>query len=303
MVDTTDEWIIKRTGISERRILDKDIPSYTMGAEAAKRALTDAGLTGEDIDLIITTTASPDYLTPATACMIQKEIGASRAAAFDMNAACTGFIYGLSIAEQFIRNGTYKTILLVSCEGMSKVTDWTDRNSCVLFGDGAGAAVLGPVDKGYGVVATYLGADGTSGEKITIPCCTVPAVDVERRPSGNMMTLWQDGQEVFKFASKIMPFAVEKVVEGTGVSVEDLKYVVPHQANIRIIDSAAKRLGVSMDKIYVTIHKFGNISSASVPVALDEAVREKKIVKGDYIVLVGFGGGLTWGAALLKWNK
>lgn len=304
MVDTSDDWIIKRTGISERRILEKDEPTYRLGVEAAKQAIRDAGLKGEDIDLIIVTSTTPDYLVPSTSCIIQKETGAVKAAAFDLAAACTGFVYGITIAQQFIETGFCRHVLVVSSEGMSKVTEWKDRNTCVLFGDGAGAAVLGKVEDGYGIISTYIDADGAQGNNITLPCLYVPEEDVARRVNyENKRTLWQEGQEVFKFAVKIMPHATEKVLKDAGIKIEDLKYIIPHQANIRIIDSAAKRLGIGPEKVYTTIRKYGNISSASIPVALADAYREKCLQKGDYLVFVGFGGGLTWGATLLRWSK
>ncbi len=304
MVDTSDDWIIKRTGISERRILEKDEPAYRLGVEAAKQAIEDAGLKVEDIDLIIVTSTTPDYLVPSTSCIIQKEIGAVKAAAFDLAAACTGFVYGITVAQQFIQTGFFRYVLVVSSEGMSKVTEWKDRNTCVLFGDGAGAAVLGKVEDGYGIISTYIDADGTQGNNITIPCFYVPQEDVARRANyENKRTLWQEGQEVFKFAVKIMPYATEKVLKDAGIKTEDLKYIIPHQANIRIIDSAAKRLGIEPEKVYTTIRKYGNISSASIPVALTDAYRKKCLQKGDYLVFVGFGGGLTWGATLLRWSK
>ena len=304
MVDTSDDWIIKRTGISERRILEKDEPAYRLGVEAAKQAIEDAGLKVEDIDLIIVTSTTPDYLVPSTSCIIQKEIGAVKAAAFDLAAACTGFVYGITVAQQFIQSGFFRYVLVVSSEGMSKVTEWKDRNTCVLFGDGAGAAVLGKVEDGYGIISTYIDADGTQGNNITIPCFYVPQEDVARRANyENKRTLWQEGQEVFKFAVKIMPYATEKVLKDAGIKTEDLKYIIPHQANIRIIDSAAKRLGIEPEKVYTTIRKYGNISSASIPVALTDAYRKKCLQKGDYLVFVGFGGGLTWGATLLRWSK
>lgn len=304
MVDTSDDWITKRTGISERRILEENEPIYTLGVEAAKSAIEDASLAAEDIDLIIVTSSTPDYLVPSQSCIIQKETGAKRAAAFDIIAACTGFIYGLTIAMQFIETGYCKNVLLVSSEGMSKVTEWKDRNTCVLFGDGAGAAVIGAVEDGYGILSTYIDADGSQGNNITIPCLYIPDEDIERRARyENKRTIWQEGQEVFKFAVKIMPFASEKVIKDAGMTVEDIKYIIPHQANSRIIDGAAKRLGVSSDKVYTTIKKYGNISSASIPVAMADAYQENCLKKGDNLVLVGFGGGLTWGAALIKWSK
>ncbi len=304
MVDTTDEWIIKRTGISERRVLQDGTPIYSMAVEAAKRALTDSGISPEEIDLILVTTSTPDYLTPNTSCIIQKETGTVNAAAFDLVAACSGFIYGMTVAQQFIQTGYYKHVLLVSNEGMTRAIDWEDRKNCVLFGDGAGAVVLGKVDKGYGILSTYIGSDGTAGEAITIPCLYMPDEELAKRENlKNKISIWQDGQEIFKFAIKIMPMATEKVIENTGVKLEDVSYIIPHQANMRIIESAAKRLGVALEKIYTTIKKFGNMSSASIPVAMADAYSRKCLKKGDNLVIVGFGGGLTWGSALIRWSK
>lgn len=303
MVDTSDEWIVKRTGISERRILDKNMPAYELGLEAAKKAIEDAGIGPEDLDLIIVTTETPDYLTPSSSCIIQSRIGAKKAAAFDLNAACTGFVYGMTVANQFISTGYYKYVLVIGCEGLTKVTDWEDRNTCVLFGDGAGAAVIGAVEKGYGVLTTYIGADGDLGHKITIPCCYMDEVDIEKRLHENKRVLWMDGSEVFKFAVRVMAQATEKVLSDTNLNMDDIKIIVPHQANIRIIEGAAKRLGISTDKVFTNVHKYGNISSASIPVALDEVVKSNMVSKGDNVILVGFGGGLTWASAVIKWSK
>ncbi|OPZ85536.1 MAG: 3-oxoacyl-(acyl-carrier-protein) synthase 3 protein 1 [Firmicutes bacterium ADurb.Bin419] len=303
MVDTSDEWITKRTGISERRVLEKDEPSYEMGIKAAKMALEDAGLTSEDVDLIIVATETPDYLTPSMSCLIQNGIGAKKAAAFDLNAACSGFIYGMTVAGQFIRTGFYKHILVIGCEALTKAIDWKDRNTCVLFGDGAGAAVLGPVEEGYGVLNSCVGAVGELGHNITIPCCFMREDDIAKRTSENKRVLWMDGSEVFKFAVKIMEFGTNKVLEDIGMSLDDVKLVVPHQANIRILEGATKRLKISRDKVFSNLHKYGNISSASIPVGLNEAYREGRFSKGDNLVLVGFGGGLTWGSAVIKWSK
>lgn len=304
MVDTTDEWIIKRTGISERRILPEGTPIYSMAVEAAKQALADSGILPEEIDLILVTTSTPDYLTPNTSCIIQKETGAVNAAAFDLVAACSGFVYGMTVAQQFIQTGYYNNVLLISSEGMSKAVDWNDRKNCVLFGDGAGAVVLGKVEEGYGILSTYIGSDGASGELITIPCLYMPDKELAKRENfNNKVSIWQDGQEVFKFAIKIMPMATEKVIENTDVKLEDIRYIIPHQANMRIIESAAKRLGVALEKVYTTIKKFGNISSASIPIAMADAYRRNCLKKGDNLVLVGFGGGLTWGSALIRWSK
>lgn len=302
MVDTNDEWITKRTGISERRILEEDIPAYTMGVAAAKQAIKNAGILPEDIDLIIATTEAPDYLSPTTSCLIQRHIGATKAAAFDLNAACSGIMYSISVAKQFISTGYYKYILLVGCEGLSRVVDWKDRNTAILFGDGAGAMVLGEVEDGYGVITTDIGSSGDLGHNITIPCCYINDDDLSKRHNENKRVLWMDGSEVFKFAVKIMTSSTEKVLLDVGLSLDDVKLIIPHQANIRIVEGAAKRLNISKDKIFVNLHKYGNISSASIPVALQEAFDSGLISKGDYIVMVGFGGGLTWGSALIKWN-
>jgi 3-oxoacyl-[acyl-carrier-protein] synthase-3 len=301
MVNTSDEWITKRTGISERRILERDSPAYPIGVKAAEEALQTSGIKAEELDLIIFTTSTPDYLSPAVACIIQKNIGAHNAAAFDLNAACTGFVYAITTAKQFIEAGTYKYILVVSCEGLSKVLDWEDRNSCVLFGDGAGAVVLGPVEKDYGIITTYLGSDGNMGHNITIPCCYISSEDLEKRMHENKRVVWMDGSEVFKFAIKAMVDSTEKVIEDAGFALDDIKMIIPHQANIRIIESAAKRLGIKTSKIFTNVHKYGNVSSASVPVALDEVVKGNMLKKGDYLVVVAFGGGLTWGSALIRW--
>lgn len=303
MVETSNEWIVKRTGISERRILDENVPAYSMGIEAAKRALEDSKLHPEDIDLIILATESPDYMSPSTACIIQGAIGASNATAFDLNAACTGFIYGLVTAQQFIANGVFKHALVIGCEGLSKVTDWKDRNTCVLFGDGAGAVVLGEVEESYGILNSFLGSDGSSGMNITIPNLHITEAEKEKRPNGKFNSIWMDGTEVFKFAVKAMSSATLRVLDALNLKVEDIDYIFPHQANTRIIDGAIKKLGITDEKLHYIIHKYGNISSASIPVALDEANKEGKLKKGDNFVLVGFGGGLTWGSVALKWSK
>jgi 3-oxoacyl-[acyl-carrier-protein] synthase III len=302
MVDTSDEWITKRTGIARRRILDENVPAYTLGLEASKKALENAGMDAENLDLIIVSTETPDYLTPTTACILQRNLGAKNAAAFDMNAACSGLIYGITIAKQFILTGYYKNILVVGCEGLTKVVDWKDRNTCVLFGDGAGAVVIGEVEKGYGIFATDIGAVGELGHNITIPCCYISKEDIEIRKHENKRVLWMNGGEVFKFAVKAMSDSTSKVVEESGLTIDKIKYIIPHQANIRIMEGAAKRLGIKTDRIISKIHEYGNNSSASVPVALNDTIKEGLIKRGDYIVIVGFGGGLTWAAALIRWS-
>lgn len=302
MVNTSDEWITKRTGIKSRRILEDGIPGYTMGVKAAKRAMEMAKISPEDIGMLIVATNSPDYLAPSTASLIQKEIGAVNAAAFDMNAACTGFIYALNVGQNFVRTGQFKYVLVVSVEALSRIVDWKDRNTCVLFGDGAGAAVLGETEAGYGIRGTYLGADGELGKYITIPSYYVSDEDKEKRVNGLYNTIWMNGPEVFKFAVKVMESAVLRIADMTSTSMDDVAYIVPHQANARIIDGAAKRLGVSEDRIINIVAETGNISSACIPIALDRAYGEGKIKKGDKLILVGFGGGLTWGSALIKWG-
>jgi 3-oxoacyl-[acyl-carrier-protein] synthase-3 len=303
IVDTSNEWIVQRTGISERRILEKNMPLYDLGIKASQDALKNSGVAPEMIDLIIVTTETPDYLTPSMACLIQKGIGAKNAAAFDLNAACTGSVYGLTVASQFVLNGLYKHVLVVSCEGLSKVMDWQDRKTCVLFGDGAAAMIVGRVEKGYGILATNIGADGSMGHSITIPCCYVSDEESKKRISQNKMVVWMDGSEVFRFAVRIMVQATEAVLNQADISIDDVKLIIPHQANIRIIDSAAKRLNIPLDKVFVNVHKYGNTSSASIPIALAESIEEGLVTKGDNIILVGFGGGLTWASALIKWSK
>ncbi len=301
MVDTTNEWIVRRTGISERRILDDDTPAHQMGVNAAKSALENAGLNAKDLDLIIVSTEAPDYLTPSSACMIQGELKAKKAAAFDLNAACSGFVYSLTVAEQFIKTGYYRYIMVVGCEGLSRIIDWKDRNTCVLLGDGAGAAVVGRVEKDFGIIATNIGAEGDLGRCITIPSCFMNKEDIEKRPREDKRVMWMDGSTVLKFAVRAMARASLDVIKKAGLKIEDIDMVVPHQANIRIIEGAARRMGIDKEKVYVNLQRFGNISSACIPVAVDEAVKNNQIKKGDNLVLVGFGGGLTWASALLRW--
>lgn len=303
LVDTSDEWITKRTGISERRVLDKDTPAYTLGVDAAKMALEDAGISAEELDLIIVTTVAPDYLIPSMSCLIQNAIGAKNAAAFDLNAACSGFIYGITVAGQFIKTGFYKHILVIGCEGLTRTIDWHDRNTCVLFGDGAGAAVIGAVEEGYGVINSCMGAVGELGHNITLPCFFNNEAENAKRAGEEKRTIWMDGSEVFKFAVKIMEYATKKVLEEAGMTLDDVKLVVPHQANTRILEGAAKRLKIDNDRVFSNLHKYGNISSASIPVGLNEAYKEGRIKKGDNVVIVGFGGGLTWASAVIKWGK
>lgn len=301
IVDTTSEWIVARTGIRERRIADVNQATSDLSTIAARRALENAGLKAQELDLIIVATITPDMSFPSTACIVQNNIGAVKAAAFDLEAACSGFLYALNVANQFIATGFYKNILVIGAECLSRITNWKDRGTCILFGDGAGAAVVSRVEDGYGILSQCLGADGSGGNSLNMKAggSRLPASmeTVEKE----LHYVYMDGSEVFKFAVRIMTSAAEQAIQSAGIKKEDVDFLVPHQANIRIIDGAAKRLNVSMDKIYVNLDKYGNMSAASIPVALDEAVRLGKIKKGDHVCLVGFGGGLTWASNIMKW--
>lgn len=303
IVDTSEEWIISRTGISERRKAAPEQAASDIGTEAALKALADAKVKPGDVDLIIVATITPDMAFPSTASIIQDRIGASKAAAFDMEAACTGFIYALAVGSQFVATGMYDTVLVVATEIMSKIVNWEDRNTCVLFGDGAGAAVLRPVEQGEGIMAFDLGADGSRGDllKVSAGGSRKPITPEALANKEHLITM--SGNEVFKFAVKIMGETAERAVEKAGLSKEDIDYLVPHQANTRIIDSAVKRLGISPDKVYINADVYGNMSAASIPVALTEAVGKGLVKKGDNLVLVGFGAGLTWGSCVIKWSR
>lgn len=300
IVDTNDEWIVRRTGIKERHISADNEYTTDMATIAGRRAIENAGLTAEDIDLILLATVTPDYFTPASSCIVQHNLGAVNAAAFDYNAACSGFVTGLTIARQFIMTGTYKNILVVCADVLSKATDYKDRATCVLFGDAAGAAVVSASEEA-GIIATDIGADGASGLAITSLAYRDDEEETEKRVSHRKDTIWMAGQAVMKFAVKAMADASEKVIKEAGLTWEDINLVVPHQANYRIVDSAIKRMGIEKDKVFLNLEKYGNTSASCIPVALSEAVESGRIKKGDKIVLVGFGGGLTWGAALIEW--
>ena len=300
IVDTTDEWITTRTGIKERRIARSDEATSDMATEAAKRALANAKIKAEDIDLIIVATITPDMFFPATACLVQEKIGARQVPAFDISVACSGFIYGMAIANQFIKSGTYKYALVVAAEKLSSITDWKDRSTCVLFGDGAGAAVLGPVEKG-GILSVYLGANGKQGELIKLPAggSRIPATN--KSVEDRLHFIKMNGTELFKHAVKIMADAAREATSPLGLTAADISLVIPHQANMRILKAVAKRMGLTEDKIYFNIAKYGNMSAASSAVALAEALQEGRIKKGDKILLDAFGGGLTWGAMVIEW--
>ncbi|MEV5024826.1 beta-ketoacyl-ACP synthase III [Paenibacillus sp. LPE1-1-1.1] len=301
MVETNDEWIVTRTGIKERRLAAVEEATSDLALHASREAIAAAGLTAEDIDLIIVATITPDMFFPSTACLLQDKLGAKRAAAFDLSAACSGFIYGLATGSSMIASGLYKNVLVVGAETLSRITDYTDRNTCILFGDGAGAVVLGEVEEGRGFQSFELGADGSGGELLKVHGggSRVPAS--EESIQNKQHYIHMAGNDVFKFAVRIMGSVAEEALLKAGIAKEEVDLLVPHQANIRIIQSALNRLNLSEEKAMVNLDKYGNMSSASIPVALAEAVEQGRVKEGDRIVLVGFGGGLTWGASVLVW--
>ncbi len=303
MVDTSDEWIRTRTGIRERRILPEHLATSDMAYEAGRRALADAGVRPEDVDCIIVATVTPDTPFPSVACRIQHRLGATRAAAFDIGAACPGFIYATTIGSQLVATGMYNTVLVVGAESLSRVTDYQDRNTSVLFGDAAGAAVLTAVPSGKGLLSTVLGSDGGGAELLVMPAGGSRRPTSHETVEGREHYLRMNGPEVFKFAVRIMEEASLQALDKAGLTPDDVDFFVPHQANIRIIDSAARRLGVDMDRVVVTLDLLGNTSSASIPVALEQAVRAGRVKDNDVVVAVAFGAGLTWGAFVLRWGK
>lgn len=301
MVDTTDEWIVTRSGIKERRIAPDNMCTSDMGAEAARRAMEQAGVREDEVDLIICATITPDMPFPATACLIQQKIGAKRAAAFDMEAACSGFLYGLEIGQQFITSGTYNTVLVIGAEKLSTIVDWEDRATCVLFGDGAGAAVLQSRGEQHGILTTCMGADGSQADILVMPGGGARYPASKESVSGKMHYLKMSGKEVFKSAVTAMQKAAEEALRRCNLSITDIACVIPHQANIRILEAIADRLNVPMEKVYVNLHRYGNVSAASVAIALDEAAREGRFQRGDLILLVVFGSGLTWASCVIQW--
>ena len=303
MVDTSDEWITTRTGIKERRIAADDEATSDLAAAAARHALTEAGVRAEELDLIIVATVTPDVSFPATACLVQMKLGAANAATFDLSAGCSGFVYALDMAVRAVESGAYNRVLAVGADILSRITDWTDRSTCVLFGDGAGSAVVGPVSEGRGLLATDLGAEGASGHLLTLPAggSRKPA-SAETIQSREHFILMQ-GNEVFKFAVRTMGETTQTSLKKCGMGPDDIDVFVPHQANIRIIEAARKRLGLPEEKVFINVQSYGNTSAASIPIALDEAFRSGKIKDDDIVALVGFGAGLTWASAILRWGR
>lgn len=303
LVETNDEWIVERTGIKERRVAAPNQPTSDLAYKAAVKALDDAGVAAEDLDMIIVATISADCNTPSTACILQARLGAKKAAAFDLSAACSGFVYGSAIASQFIETGAYKKVLVVGAETLSKFVNWHDRNTCIIFADGAGAAVYGQVESGYGVLSFDLGADGGGADTIKIPGGGSQHPADQESIDKHMHCLFMNGKETFRFAVKEMGATVLRSLDKIGMKKEDIDYLIPHQANIRIIQSAAKRLSLPMEKVFVNISKYGNASAASIPMALTEAYHAGKFKKGDIVALSGFGAGLTWASCIMKWAK
>ncbi len=301
MVDTTDEWIRTRTGIKERRIADDNEAASDLAIEAARKAIEDSRISPQEIELVIVATLSPDYPFPSTACLVQEKLGIKNAWAFDIEAACSGFIYALSVAEAYLKTGTYQTALVIGAEVFSRIVDWTDRNTCVLMGDGAGAVVLKEVESGRGILSTHLGADGSGADLLKQPAggSRLPATEETARQGLHYFKM--QGKEVFKSALRIMSESVITALMKANLTSEDIDLIIPHQANIRILNAMAKKLSIPMEKVMVNLDKYGNTTAASIPMALDEAVKQGRIKEGDVVVLVAFGAGLTWGATIIRW--
>ena len=302
MVDTSDEWIASRTGIRERHIAADDEYMSQFATRAAEQALSSAGLLASQVDLIICATVTPDMPIPATACIVQDRLGATGAAAFDLAAGCSGFIYALAVAERFVASGDYRAVLVIGAELLSKFTDWRDRTTCVLFGDGAGAVVLTAGEAPYGVLASSMHADGSMADFIYVPAGGTREPASERTVAERRHFIRMRGNETFKMAVRSMEETSRAVLERAGLTPQDVTLFIPHQANRRIIDAVGSRLGLREDQVYVNIHRVGNTSAASIPVALDEATRQGLVRKGDNLLFAAFGTGLTWGAAVCTWG-
>ncbi|OHB33899.1 MAG: 3-oxoacyl-ACP synthase [Desulfuromonadaceae bacterium GWB2_53_15] len=302
MVDTNDEWITTRTGIKQRRIAAEGEFTSTFAVEASLRALEMAGISADELDLIILGTVTPDFPLPSTACIIQHEIGARKAAAFDISAACSGFVYGLSIADKYIRSGIAKKALVVGAEVLSRIVDWTDRNTCILFGDGAGAAVVDASDNDNGVLSTHIYSNGSFWETLyQVGSGSRNPATSKRTIDERLFYLKMEGNDVFKHAVRAMEEAACAALSANDMSPSDISLFIPHQANKRIIDATAKRLGLTEDKVFINLHNYGNTSAASIPIALDEANRAGRLSSGDIVLLDAFGGGFTYGSALMRW--
>lgn len=301
MVETSNEWIVSRTGIEERRIATAEQATSDLAYEAARRALENAKVSPEELDLIIVATMTPDYSTPATAALVQDRLGAKNAAAFDLSSACSGQVYSLVVAQNFIATGAYKKVLVIGAETLSKFMDWTDRNTCILFGDGASAMVLGEVEKGYGIKAFHLAADGSGEKALLVPAGGSRNPATESTVAQKDHFLKMNGKEVFKFAVTVVPETILETLKKAGMEISDIDMVVPHQANYRIVSAAAKKLDMPEEKFYMNLNKLGNTSGASIGLALTEAYEKGLVKKGDNLVFVGFGAGLSYASLILKW--
>lgn len=302
MVDTDDAWIRERTGIRERRIASPEQSTATLAADAALRALGMANLDPSQLELIIVSTSSPEHIFPATACLVQDQIGATHAGAFDLSAACSGFIYALNMAAQAIRSGSIRSALVVGSETLSRITNWQDRNTCILFGDGAGAFVLQASEKPGGVLSAVMRSDGSGGELLSLPAGGSRYPASQQTLDSGLHFIQMNGREVFRFATRVMAQATEEAVELAGGKVEDLALVIPHQANFRIIEAAARGLKLPLEKFVINVERYGNTSTASIPLATCEAIHDGRLKAGDKVVFVGFGAGLTWGAMAVEWS-
>jgi 3-oxoacyl-[acyl-carrier-protein] synthase-3 len=301
IVDTSDEWITTRTGIKERRVAAKGEQTSDMATKAALKAMEQAGIVAGDIDLILVATATPDMLFPATACFVQKKIGAKKAACLDISAACAGFLFGVEIAQQFITSHTYDIVLVIGAEKLTSITNWTDRNTCVLFGDGAGAAILKHRGSAHGVISTHIGSDGDYADILFMPGGGSRCPITKENADQHLATIHMTGKDVYKQAVTAMLSASRKALEKAGLTIDDISCVIPHQANLRIIEAIADRLKIPLEKFFVNLDKYGNTSAAAVAMALDEANRTGRIKPGDYILMVVFGGGLTWASTIIEW--
>ncbi len=301
MVETSDEWITTRTGIKERRIAAADEFTSDLAAKAAERAMKMAGVIAGQIDLIIVASITPDMPFPNTACLVQQKIGARRVPAFDIEAACSGFLYALEVGQNFVATRAFETVLVIGAEKLSSITNWADRNTCVLFGDGAGAAVLQHRSGAQGLLTTALGADGSKAGLLSMPGGGSACPASPKTIADGLHFLRMDGKETFKNAVQAMCSAANEVLTRCEVDITKIKCVIPHQANRRIVDAVGERLGATPEQLFVNLHKYGNTSAASVAIALDEAVRSGKVRRGDLILIVAFGAGLTWGAAIIEW--
>lgn len=302
IVDTNDEWIVSRTGIRERRIASDEQTTASLAAEAALEALRVAGLQPSDVDLIIVSTSSPEHIFPATACLVQDRIGATRAGAFDLSAACSGFIFGLHMASQCIRTGAVRNAVVIGSETLSRMVNWQDRNTCILFGDGAGAFVLQASEEPGGVLQGVMRSDGSGGDLLSIPGGGSRHPTSQKIIDAGLQYIQMNGREVFRFAARVMTQATEEVIRMAGLQLDDIQWVIPHQANLRIIEAALRGLKLPMERCVVNLERYGNTSTASIPLATIEAIHDGRVKAGDKLVFVGFGAGLTWGAVYVEWT-